>query len=183
MWVGGEARGREGKKKCIERRGSRSAEEIMLAWWPEAFQLSGCHYLSFLSVRGSVLVLRCRGRIHIHAQPDTTVALTLALSAHSNGWCVVNHKHEFIYLVICLLVSHCFLYCSKSVLYISGQQQLLSKITFIASRQTVWYMMVKMNVHSTLTNYEMWIHCHLNTEAKRQTHSHRVGHAVHFISM
>ncbi|KAK5616815.1 hypothetical protein CRENBAI_020504 [Crenichthys baileyi] len=49
----------EKEKEMHEQRGSRRAEEIVLAWWPEAFQLSGHHYLSLLPLRSCMLVLRC----------------------------------------------------------------------------------------------------------------------------
>lgn len=110
MRVGGRGERQRGKKKRIERRGSRSAEEIVLAWWPEAVQLGGCHYLSFLSARSSVLVLRRRDRTHIDAQPDATVAPMPALTPHlrslpSDGWCVFNHRHAFMYLLFIMLFS------------------------------------------------------------------------------
>lgn len=106
-WGRGERQ--RGKKKRIERWGSRSAEEIVLAWWPEAFRLSGCHYLSVLSVRSCVLVLRRRGRIHIDAQPDSTMNGGPDACIHSpplfvSGWCVFNHRHDFMYLAVCLFI-------------------------------------------------------------------------------
>lgn len=136
MRVGGRGERQRGKKKRIERRGSRSAEEIVLAWWPEAVQLGGCHYLSLLSARSSVLVLRRRDRTHIEAQPDATVAPMPALTPHlrslpSDGWCVFNHSYAFMYLVVCLLV-FLIVYCNapKSALHARGQQWPNSKISF-----------------------------------------------------
>lgn len=91
--LGGEARGREAKRKAGSDGGSRSAEEIVLAWWPEAFQPSGHHYLSFLPLRSRVLVLVHAGEVcdtyrHVYAhtstntQSGTTVASSPAFTHH-----------------------------------------------------------------------------------------------------
>lgn len=112
-----------------ERWGSWSGEEIVLAWWPEAFQLSGHHYLSFLPLRSRVLVLRCQGSVwytHTHSQTPLWSHRLHSLAVMFISSCVhqclcarVFSWHAFMYLAVCLCVCvyrHCLLCYLRSVL-------------------------------------------------------------------
>lgn len=119
-WGRGERQ--RGKEKCSERRGSQCAEEIVLAWWPEAFQLSGHHYLSSLPLRSCVLVLRCwevcLTQIHTsHSQTPLrphlmhSLAIMVISSCVCTSVCVCEyHSSTFMFLVlrVCLCV---YIYC------------------------------------------------------------------------
>lgn len=78
-----------GKGRCSERRGSRSAEEIALAWWPEAFRLSGRRYLFLLPPWSCMLVLRCSKKCARH----THICAIYTVSRGLDAWNSLHHVY------------------------------------------------------------------------------------------
>lgn len=137
-WGRGERQ--RGKLKRTERRGSRSAEEIVLAWWPEAFRLSGRHYLAFPSARSSALVLKCREvqnthayaarhrggpdpcvhHTHTHANTPTSVCFRLCVFLITSMNLCIQWSAGLVLVVYCNAPDLLFVSMDNSISFIAG---------------------------------------------------------------
>lgn len=163
MWVGGEARGREEKWNASSDGGPEVLKRSCWHGGQRPFSSMGATTSRFPLWEAPRWCSDAgRYRTHIHAQPDTTVALIPAFTMHPRphlclflAACVFNHHHEFMFLVVGLLVS-------RSVLRVNGQQH-------IFHRRQANCVMHGRNDERLQRDYEMRIYYqqHLNTEAQR----------------